>query len=74
MKIYLVSRVDRAGWHEYQAFIVQAENREEALSLCKEETRPWGINRGAFNELNTKIVELPLGNDSKAILADFNAG
>lgn len=77
MKIYLVSRVDTAGWDEYRAFVVQAESREEALSLCKETTQVWGIwgvDKGVFNELNTKIVELPLGNNSKVILADFNAG
>jgi hypothetical protein len=34
MKIYLVERTDKVGWDEFDAFVVRADNEEDAIKQC----------------------------------------
>lgn len=67
MKIYLVSRTDSVGYDEYDAFVVKAKNKMEALELCNAE---WG----QFTEYNTEIEEINLKGKPEVLLGSFNAG
>lgn len=64
MKIYLVRRTDENDWDEYDAFVVVAENENEALSIARDSAGhgKWG----KVSEVNP---------DKKGIvLGSFNAG
>lgn len=73
MKIYLVTRIDHVGMDEYDAFVVQAETREEALELCQEKTDSYYM---FFTYANAVIKPIGHSNGGKKgiILGSFNAG
>lgn len=64
MKIFIISREDY-GYDEYDAHMVKAESREDALRVCDDE---------AFTEENSTIEEITLDGESKILLSSFNAG
>lgn len=77
MKIYFVSRIDRIDYDEYDGFVVRANSKEEALELCKKETKGWAHydeQSGYFHELNTEIEEVEMSGGARVILGSFNAG
>jgi len=72
--IYLVYRTKQVGYDEYDAFVVSAGSKEEALKICEDETRDDEWHDGEFNKENTKITELNNKIRKGIVLGSFNAG
>jgi hypothetical protein len=64
-RIYLVTRTDEIDWDEYDAFVVRAENEEDALLQC---------DYGYLNKGNTTVIEITQEGEKGRILGSFNAG
>lgn len=71
MKLYLVKRTDNIDWDEYRGFVVRAENEDEALKICYDESLLIGT---AFEKHNTIITELIYQGEKGIILSDYKAG
>ena len=67
MKIYLVSRTDKIGYDEYDAWVVVAETPAKAKALCN-----WADGSPSNDELRAKEIK-PL-KKPQVILGSFNAG
>ena len=65
MKLFLIERTDDAQYDEYDAFVIRAENEENALKLC---------NDKKFDYQHTEIIELLAEGEEDVILGSFNAG
>jgi len=72
--IYLVYQTKQVGYDEYDAFVVSADSKEEALKICEDETRDDTWHDGEFNKENTKITELNNKIRKGIVLGSFNAG
>lgn len=71
MKLYLLIRTDGLEYDEFDAFVVAAENEENALKW-----QPSKYNFGWTSKENIKIEYIGESNSpiEKVIIASFNAG
>lgn len=67
MKIYLVTRLDKWGYDEYDTWVVRAKSPQQARSLCR-----WGDGKPKNEELKVEVIKSE--GDAMAILGSFNAG
>lgn len=71
-KLYLLKRINRLGYDEYDGFLISADSESEARSLCKyaDEGDIWGDS----SEVSCKEVA-PYTEEPKGIVLErFNAG
>lgn len=77
MKIWLVERIDKISWYEYDAFVVIAESQEEAIDLAMMD-KGWNPPRAhdRWKLENVKVVCLGQSKTMglEVILGSFNAG
>jgi len=66
--IYLISRTDHVDYDEYDAVVVKAKNRKEAVNLARE------LKYFPINVKNMRILAIRSKGKSDIILGSFNAG
>jgi len=64
MKFFIITR-DDYDYDEYDAHVVRAKSKEDALKICDDE---------AFTKENSTIKEVTLEGGAGIILSSFNAG
>lgn len=73
MNLYLITRTDKVGYDQYDAFVVAASNAEEAEQVLAKEHDPddWS------NEVKIELIGIAIGGAAEKpqeILGSFNAG
>lgn len=66
MKLFLINRLwDNVGYDEYMGFVVRAENKEDALAMCRQIS---------YIEDEVEAIEILAEGEPGIILDSFNAG
>ena len=73
MKLFLLTR-DNYTWDEYDAFVIRAENEEEARKLAAKEGESSFESIHWLNKTVSKCEEIKIKGDKGIILSSFNAG
>ena len=71
MKLFLLSRSNYT-WDEYDAFVVRAENEEEARELASKENTFEAVHW--LDKTVSTCEEIKIKGDKEIILSSFNAG
>jgi hypothetical protein len=71
--LYLVKRLDHAGYDEYVGFVVRAKNKDEAIKLCQEWGTPYEDINEDFRPENVTVEVIDINGESGIILDSFNA-
>lgn len=77
MNLYLITRTDKVGYDQYDAFVVAASNAEEAEQVLAKEHDPDDHYSTWSNEVKIELIGIAIGGAAEKpqeILGSFNAG
>lgn len=72
--IYLVSRTDNVDYDQYDAFVVTAENEEEAKTVINSKHDPDEDWTTWSHKVKVELIGVANSNKAEIILGSFNAG